>query len=485
MSLRVHSAGLDADPGRVIAQLFLPGEESGAAHSRAAEIIERVLAIAPEDAEEMSAGLQRRFAERHPDVTALFLDNADIVSSRLVGPVELTEAQRIVLGASFTAEVAVEGAALCNPSAVEHPDQRGLEPGQLRLAVAVRCIGEGHRSSIGFVTAVVGPGRQWQFDQRELPLYRARIDEGEWQAAHFRAVSEHEGVVDEVSQRVIQSLPAVFTASDVDVAVAGLPGTLSRRATGQQHIDVLRELSRSAYRAQFAPESTLTQRVLLPVAADERQGVEDARFVRFTTLAGEVEYRATYTAYDGQRISPRLIVTDDLRDFRMHRLAGDAAHDKGMALFPRPVGGRYLALSRTSGENISLAESDDGVMWTHIADVHRPAAPWELVQTGNCGSPLETSRGWLVLTHGVGPMRSYSLGAILLDLDDPTIVLGRTTAPLLEPTDHRRDGYVPNVVYSCGAIIHDDVLWIPIGIGDRRIGVCSIEVEQLLAALIP
>jgi predicted GH43/DUF377 family glycosyl hydrolase len=390
-----------------------------------------------------------------------------------------------VLGASFTSEYAVEGAALCNPSAVEHPDQTGLAPGQLRVAIALRSIGEGHRSSIEFAEAIIGPGLCWTFAERQLPLWRARIEEGDWSIVHFRAALEDEGIINEISHSVLQGLPERFTASEVEASVAALPSALSRRADSGRHIEALRDLTNSVYRAVFSPETALSQRVLTPVAAEERHGMEDARFVRFTDLAGATHYRGTYTAYDGRDIAPRLIVTQDLREFEIHRLTGDAAQDKGMALFPRPVGGRYLALSRTGGESISLAESGDGVIWDHVGNVHTPGEPWEIVQTGNCGPPLETPQGWVVLVHGVGPMRRYSLGALLLDLEDPTIVLGRTANPILQPFDERRDGYVPNVVYSCGGLIVDDVVWIPIGIADSRIGVCSIEVDELLAHLVP
>jgi predicted GH43/DUF377 family glycosyl hydrolase len=223
----------------------------------------------------------------------------------------------------------------------------------------------------------------------------------------------------------------------------------------------------------------------MPQSPTECNGIEDVRMVRFQSADGTEPYLGTYTAYDGRDIAPRLIVTPDLREFDIHRLTGDAARDKGMALFPRPVGGRYLALSRTGGESIALAQSQDGVIWHQAGIVHTPAEPWELVQIGNCGPPLETPHGWIVLVHGVGPMRTYSLGALLLDLDDPTVVLGRTATPILQPVDDRRDGYVPNVVYSCGGLIVDDVIWIPVGIGDSRIGVCSIDVDDLLARLVP
>lgn len=484
MTVRMHAAELTPQRDRVVGQLFLPGEEFAGHRSRAAEIVARVMAMPVETAEVLAAELTRDFESRHPDVRELLLGNADVVSSRLAGPVEITESQRLVLGASFTSEYAVEGAALCNPSAIEHPDQSGLQRGQVRVAIALRSIGEGHRSSIGFAEAIVGPGTQWTFGERKRPLWRARIEGSDWSIRHFRAAVEEKGILDEISHSVLQALPDRFTASDVESAIGALPSALSRRTDSPLHLEALRDLTTSAYRAEFSAESDVTQRVLIPFAAEERHGMEDARFVRFTDLAGAVHYRGTYTAYDGRDIAPRLIVTEDLRVFDVHRLTGDAARDKGMALFPRPVRDRYLALSRIGGDSISLAESDDGVIWTHVGAVHTPEQPWEIVQTGNCGPPLETPQGWIVLVHGVGPMRRYSLGALLLDLDDPTIVLGRTT-PILTPIEGRRDGYVPNVVYSCGGIIVEGVLWIPIGIGDARIGVCSIEVDELLAHLVP
>lgn len=480
---RIHSAELHAEDDRVIARLFLPGEGLSANHSRATEIIARVRSMPAEAIERVADALRRDFAARHHDTMALFVRNADIVSPRHEQPDEISEARRVVLGASFTSEFAVEGAALCNPSAVEHPDQSGLEPGLLRVAVAVRCIGEGHISSIGFAEAIIGPGREWAFAERARPLWRARLEDGEWSVDHFRAAVEQQGIVDEISHAVVRSLPSRFTTADLDAAISALPVALSVRAESAHHTAALRDLATTTYRAAFPAETRLSQRVLTPVAVDEHHGVEDARFVRFTEDDGTVGYRATYTAYDGHAIAPRLIVTPDLREFAIHRLTGDAATNKGMALFPRAVGGRNLALSRSDGENISLAESRDGVSWNHLGEVHRPEEPWEIVQTGNCGSPIETAHGWIVLTHGVGPMRTYALGALLLDLHDPMIVVGRTRLPILRPTGGRREGYVPNVVYSCGGLVHDGVLWIPIGVGDARIGVYSIEVSELFALM--
>jgi predicted GH43/DUF377 family glycosyl hydrolase len=480
---RVHAAELRADDSRVIAQLFLPGEEIASTHSRAAEIADRVMEMPQTDVEAIAAGLVTDFGSRHPDTTALFFANAAAVGSRVPSAATVTDARKIVLGATFTSEFAVEGAALCNPSAVIHPDQSELKPGQLRLAIAVRSIGEGHISSIGFAEAIIGPGHTWTFDERAKPLSTATIAEGDWARSHFRTSIEHEGIVNELSSAVIRSLPPRFARADMEAAISALPAALSIRPDSHRQLEVLRDLVSSTYRASFAADTTLSQRVLMPVSAEENHGMEDARFVRFTDSEGLLGYRATYTAYDGHDIAPRLITSPDLKEFTIHRLAGDAAHNKGMALFPRLVGGSHLALSRTDGENISLAKSRNGVVWTDVGKVHGPVEPWEIIQTGNCGSPIETDEGWLVIIHGVGPMRTYSLGALLLDLDDPTVVLRRTRTPLLTPTDLTRDGYVPNVVYSCGGLIHDDVLWIPIGIGDSHIGVYSLTMKQLRSAM--
>ncbi|WP_268771956.1 glycosylase [Microbacterium sp. Leaf351] len=358
-----------------------------------------------------------------------------------------------------------------------------MGPGQLRVAIALRAIGEGHLSSIEFAEAVIGPGTTWTFHDRRRPPWRPQVSAGAWSVAHFRAAAAHEGVLNETSHAVLRELPTRFSTPDIDTAATLIPSELSSRADTRRQIDALRVIASSAYRAGFPLDTELSQRVLSPVAAEEHRGMEDARFVRFTDTDGSTHYRATYTAYDGRDIAPRLIITPDLRDFRVHRLVGDGAQNKGMAMFPRPVDGRYLALSRTGGENISLAESDDGVIWTQAGRVHGPQEAWEIVQTGNCGPPLETEQGWIVLTHGVGPMRTYALGALLLDLHNPTKVLGRTSTPILEPHSGRRDGYVPNVAYSCGGIIHEGVLWIPIGIADSRIGVCSVELTDLLASM--
>ena len=477
------AAGLQPDPARVIARLFLPGEELHGTRSRASQVVGRVMSLAEDEVERLAAGLLRDFGDRHHDYQALLQRHASIVSAHVEEARELTAARTLLLGATFTAEYATEGAALCNPSAVLGPDQGGLRAGQARVAVSLRGIGEGHISSIGFCSAVVGPGAQWTFEPRLRPASVADTTPASWSTAHLRAVLADQGHLDELAKSVLRALPAEFEGADLEQALAEAHRDLLSRTGSAATADLLRTVVSSAYEASFARDADLGQRVLWPSADEESNGMEDARFTRFTGDDGTVEYRATYTAYDGHRIAPRLLISPDLRAFRAHRLAGPAARNKGMALFPRTVNGQHLALCRSDGESTSLASSADGYAWDRSVVLQEPSAPWEMLQVGNCGPPIETDRGWLVLTHGVGPMRVYVIGTLLLDLDDPTRVVGYSRTPLLSPGPDEQDGYVPNVVYSCGAFLHDGLVWIPYGIDDRRIGVAYAPLDEVLADL--
>jgi len=471
------------DPARVVARFFLPGEEPHLAHSRAQEVVARVMALDEAEVDRLLARLVEVFAARHRDYEQLLMTHASVVASHVEDSQRLTAARTRLLGATFTAEYAVEGAAVCNPSAVLHPDQTGLENGQVRIAVSVRGIGEGHVSSIGFRSALVGPGKRWSWSPPRHPVSSGVVSPAPWRRAHLRAVLADRGDTDELAQGVLRSLPARFTEADLENALAEIPRHLASRSGASATTQLLRRVVSSAYEVTFDDDVVLEQRVIMPSSADESNGVEDARFTRFLDADGIVDYRATYTAYDGRRIAPRLLTSPDLRTFRAHSLAGSAARNKGMALFPRLVNGRHLALCRSDGESTTVASSTDGFTWTGQHLVHEPTASWETVQVGNCGPPIETDRGWLVLTHGVGAMRTYSIGAILLDLDDPSILLGRLQYPLLEPEPAEQDGYVPNVVYSCGGVVHGSVLWLPYGIGDARVGVAYVPLADVLAAL--
>jgi predicted GH43/DUF377 family glycosyl hydrolase len=481
---RLVAADLRADPERVIARLYLPGEESPYTRSRTSHVVARVLALPEDRIERLAAGLLEAFADRHHDYTDQLDEHAAIIGSHLQNTPAMSRARTQVMGASFTAEYAVEAAALCNPSAVLHPDQNDLRAGETRLAVSLRAIGEGHVSSLGFAVAVIGPGARWTFEPRESPIVAGVSAPARWARDHLRAVLADEGQVDDLTHNVLAGLPDVFTASEVQQILTDAHPELLTQPSGMASIEVLRRVMASAYEVSFPADVALSQRVILPATVEERNGIEDARFVRFHD-DGQIDYRATYTAYDGQQIAPRLLISPDLRTFRAHRLAGPAARNKGMALFPRRINGRHWSLCRSDGENISVASSYDGRIWGRPTLVERPKASWEVVQIGNCGSPIETDRGWLVLTHGVGPMRTYAVGAILLDLNDPTRITCRLAEPLLEAGLDERDGYVPNVVYSCGGIVHDRRLWLPYGISDSRIGVAWAAIDELLDAMIP
>ena len=358
-------------------------------------------------------------------------------------------------------------------------------PGQLRVALSLRSIGEGHLSSIGFAEATIGPGDRWVFTPRARPVVAGVGSVAGWRRGHLRAVLADEGPVSELAYNVLAGLPEQFTAAQLLGALAQAPPDLVSRPGGPETLAQLHRLVASAYEVTFPDDVALSQQVLMPSAAEESNGIEDARFVRVVERDGTVEYRATYTAYDGSKIAPRLLTSPDLRRFRAHRLAGPAARNKGMALFPRPIAGRYWALTRSDGENTFVASSTDGLVWGQPLLVQPPSASWEVLQVGNCGSPIETDRGWLVLTHGVGPMRTYVIGAVLLDIDDPARLRARLDQPLLRGDAGEREGYVPNVVYSCGGLVHDGRLWLPYAVADQRIRVACAALDELLDAMTP
>jgi predicted GH43/DUF377 family glycosyl hydrolase len=473
-----------ADPRRVLPRLFVPAPDLPE-RTRTEAVIDTLLQIDPAEAEQVAVELMDDFAGRHHDLEGTLRSNAHVVVSQAGHPHEVDGALELLVGAVFTAERSVEGAALCNPSVVVHPDQEGLEPGRLRVAVSLRAIGEGHVSAIELCTAVVGPGTTWSFQPRGTPLVPPRVRGAGVTREHLRAMLRDEDRLDVLAHAVLEALPSQVAAHDLETVLEDMPVDLLIHPGAGDTAQLLRRLVASSHVMTFPDDVTLCQQVLLPADPQESQGMEDARFVRFQDDEGTSGYRATYTAYDGRHIAPRLLVSDDLRTFRSTRLTGPGARNKGMALFPRPVRGRLFALCRVDGMTTSLTSSPDGVTWGEPVHLEGPRSVWQLLQVGNCGSPLETEHGWLVLTHGVGPMRRYAIGALLLDLEEPSRVLARLEKPLLCPEDGEQEGYVPNVVYSCGGLVHEGTLWLPYGIGDARIGVASVELDELLGSMTP
>jgi len=474
---------LRADPSRVLTKLFLPGQEI-LAHgiSRADAVMRRVLAMTDEEVSDTLAWTVRRFTDRHHDLQATFATHFALVAHRLPALTNASAERRDLIGAYCTQEYSVEAAALFNPSIVAHPDQSGLAAGDLRFVMSVRAVGEGHISSVEFRTGVLSPPEGVRIDHPGRHLSTGRAAPAPVAREFLRAaLAERADAAG--ADHVLGLLPDQFDATELDAVLASVGRDSLTRGSTDAIVARIRWIASCNYRLHFPGDRPLSERLIFPTSPDESHGIEDARFTRFTDDDGSVRYFATYTAFDGSRVAPRLLQTDDFQTFEMTQLAGPAAKDKGMALFPRRVGGQYVALSRSDRESIGLARSTDAHDWGDVSTLQSPELPWELIQLGNCGPPIETADGWLVLTHGVGPMRTYAIGAILLDLDDPSTLIGALSQPLLMPTEDEREGYVPNVVYSCGALLHGDTLLLPYGCSDSAIRFAFVDLPELLSRL--
>ncbi|GAC1375823.1 MAG: glycoside hydrolase family 130 protein [Actinomycetota bacterium] len=478
------SVRLTANPARVLATLFMPGQEMLEDHSRATAVINRVLTLSDDQVAATLADIDSRFAGRHRDLDTTFLRHYSAVSPRMGPEGEPSEDRRRLIGAYFTHEVSPEGAALTNPSLVEHPDQSGLEAGELRFVLSLRAVGEGHISSLEFRTGVIGADLEIRLEEPTGLLAKGWTQPALYDRGVFDSQLTELGCNDEVAHLVLDALRPRFDKAALDGAIAGLDPLILSRAAAQETVYRLGWVAANNYQIAFAQDSAIDERILVPTGPTERNGIEDARFVRLVEDDASVTYYATYTAYDGSHVVPQILATTDFRTFRALQLTGASAKNKGMALFPRRIGGRYMTLSRWDRESNSLAASENLWAWGKPKTIQLPVQPWELIQIGNCGSPIETAEGWLVLTHGVGPMRTYAIGAILLDLEDPALVIGALDEPLLVPTAREREGYVPNVVYSCGALLHGDALVLPFGYSDQAVGMALIDIPSLLNKLL-
>lgn len=475
---------LNADPSRVLARLFVPGHELLLdTVSNTSDVLARILAL-PEDV--VCSTLEQvhtHYDGRHRDLPGVFLANYERIAHRIPDGANLTDERRSLLGAWFTQEFSVEGAALFNPSAVPHPDQSNLAAGQIRFVLSLRAVGEGHLSCVEFRTGVLGPGSELRIDDPGPHIETGRTGPAPYDREVFAAKLTEEGADGEGASFLIEGLPSRFDEKELQRALTALARQRVTRQYAARTDELARRIARNNYEVEFSPKSSIAERVLWPHAPSESHGIEDARFVHFVEEDGSAIYQATYTAFDGEQVSPKMLETSDFRRFRMLQLAGPAAQNKGMALFPRKVGGRYVALSRWDRENLAITTSYDGRRWEDPSMLHVPSQPWELIKTGNCGSPVETEAGWLVLTHGVGPLREYAIGALLLDPDDPHRVIGALRDPLISPAEDERDGYVPNVVYSCGPLLHGDQLLLPYGVSDSSVRFAFVDVPILLDRL--
>lgn len=477
-----HHLPLEPESARVIIRPFIPNETH-----RILTIIGRALALPEEDVVRELSAVLSEFDTRHFDITSLLLRHYQKVLPHVFTQRPISQERQLLIGALFSGEYALESAALFNPSIVPHPDQSGIAEGGLRFVMSLRATGEGHISSIEFRSGRIDPDGGITLDQVSRFLSVPDVlPNPSYRKKRFLTKLHEMNCHGEYCGRVMDPLADPFTLSDLRKSILNV-----KQEVQPNTIELTRSLERiqwladSNYELSFSPKLAMSERIIFPVSANESNGIEDARFVRFVEDDGSVMYYATYTAYNGRSILPQLIETTDFLNFRVLTLNGNAVQNKGMALFPRKVGGQYLMLSRQDDENLLLMRSDNPHQWEDPELLMRPAETWESVKIGNCGSPLETPEGWLVITHGVGPMRKYCIGAALLDLEDPTKVLGRLKEPLLAPEGNEREGYVPNVVYSCGALIHGGRLILPYAMSDKASAVVSVSLEGLLERLRP
>ncbi|MCH7226914.1 glycoside hydrolase family 130 protein [Haloferula sp. A504] len=470
------------DSSRVIVRSFIPADQESVLR-----VIERAMDLSEAQIAERLAHLHEHFDRRHPALTDAWQEHYQHIRHLVPHESSLTPQRRLYLGALFSGEYALESAALFNPSITPHPDQNGLPAGSLRFIMSLRAVGEGHISSIAFRSGVVGADGRIDLDPRQsLPCApRLNPDPSFRRSVFFRKLNDME-FDSPWTRALIDSLGDTFTRSELDAALRTACGSTRRDSRKAKHtIECIRWLATINYEVHFEPEVELSRRIIFPNSPLESNGIEDARFVRFTDDDGTITYYATYTAYNGRAVLPQLLETQDFLNFRARSLTGPSVRNKGMALFPRRIQGRHAMISRRDDENLYLMLSDDIHRWDDSLLIRRPSEAWEAVKIGNCGSPIETPAGWLLLTHGVGPMRRYCIGAMLLDLKDPSIVLGHLAEPLIEPDEPARDGYVPNVVYSCGGLVHAGKLVLPYGLNDTSTTITTIELDSILSALDP
>ncbi|MDP1614986.1 MAG: glycoside hydrolase family 130 protein [Methylococcales bacterium] len=477
--VRTKKTKINRDISRVITRLHVPE------NSRTPRIINRVLSLNENEAQKLMERIHFEFFDRHRDIMRVLKNHFDAVAEYIPRDEELSETKKMLIGAYFTMEYSVESAALFNPSIVPHPDQSNVPKGSLRYIMSFRSIGEGHISSISFRSGIIDNNNSFIFDPVSEFVETPDIQLNPVYDHHLFTLKLIEmNVYNETTSRVLDQLSDEFSYNNLKERINELKSNPDF-STDRETIGKIYWLAKSNYEIKFHTEYGISERVIFPTSAIEKSGIEDARFVQFFDDNGESTYYATYTAYSGFSILPQMIKTKDFITFNIITLNGEAVQNKGMALFPRMINGKYVMLSRQDGENNHIMFSDHLHFWQESKIIQEPISPWEFIQIGNCGSPLETSEGWLVLTHGVGPMRQYCISAILLDLENPEKIIGRLKEPLITPREGEREGYVPNVVYSCGSLIHNNTLVIPYAMSDIMSGIATVVVSELISSMHP
>jgi len=469
------------DASRVVARYFMNGEK------RTKDLLDLVFAMSESQVKEALEHTLREFASRHRNITKLFNRHChnvrNIIEQMQVDFDAISNEQKMLIGSYLTMEFSIESAAFFNPSIIQDFDQSYLEEGEMRVIISFRATGEGHISSLVFRRAIIDKNNDLQLmsvgDSIDMAgiSHKMLYDKGRFveKMSEMRISVKH-------SKSIIDDLPDKFEYYSLKNAVKKVITNSAISIDKRTALEEITWLVDSYYDIDFHHDADISERVLFPISESESRGIEDARFVRFIEDDGSIKVYATYTAYNGHVILPKLLSTDDFYKFRIMPLHGNGAIGKNLALFPRKIKGKYAMLSRVDGVNNYLMYSDRTTLWNDPILLQKPKYPWEFTQIGNCGSPLWTKNGWLVITHGVGPMRRYCIGASLLDLEDPSIEIGRLEEPLLMPLEEEREGYVPNVVYSCGSIIHNNNLILPYAVSDYSATYAVVSMEELFKA---
>lgn len=459
------------DCSRVITKPYIPQNEK-----HIENIINRVLNLSEAEIDKLLDRLVSKFIKRHKNIWKIFDYNFNLIKMHVPQNKQISDNRRYVIGAHFTCEYSIQTAGFFNPSIVMHPDQSNLPEGALRFILSFRSVGEGHISSIEFRSGIVDKDSNFTLDN--VSHYAERgcvVDNPLYDKTIFFCklfYIKNQNYI--IFKQIYDLLPDKFFLSDLIEVLQILIDP------AHKHIaEIILNLAKSNYQLQFKPDDDLSEKVIFPVSSNESNGIEDARFVKFTDDDGTVTYYATYTAYDGHNILPQLIETKDFINFKVNTLCGDFSKNKGMALFPRKINGKYMMISRIDGESLYLMSSENIYFWQNAEPLKIPETGWEFVQIGNCGSPVETEKGWILLTHGVGAMREYSIGVILLDIDNPSRIIGNMIEPLITCNQDEREGYVPNVVYSCGSMVHNDNLIVPYAMSDVCSGIATVSLSNL------
>lgn len=468
---------------RVVARFFSNGP------TRAKAVIKKVMEMPDDKMEEYLNQILREFSKRHRNITRIYARHADRLRSIFdelnIDFGDVSVHRLLLIGSYFTMEYAIESAAFFNPAMVEDPDQTGLEEGEKRVIISFRAVGEGHISSIVFRRAIIDKHNDIHLQDAgkyidEPEVYRDSV----YDRNTFFQKAASIKIPKALKQEITKDLDERFEYGELKNVIRKMQKKYESKVEAHQELEKMLWLAHSFYEINFSLDTDISDRVIFPYSTAEERGMEDARFVRFTEDNGEITYYATYTAFDGVSIQPMLLETKDFYSFRIMPLYGEGAQNKNLALFPRKINGKYAMVSRLDGVNNYVVFSDNLNVWEHPVKLHEPRHPWSFVQVGNCGSPMETKDGWLLIMHGVGAMRRYCISACLLDLEHPEKEINQLKEPFLIPLESEREGYVPNVVYSCGSIIHNDNLIIPYGMSDYAAAFASVSIPDLLEAIL-